>query len=355
MAYITKTILLPISDGADVSGLSHADILNSIAEHLRTVQAESIYDDFADNYIDTAKWLEVDSASNVNETGEKMAIAGNNNYNTNGVVSKTEFAKTSKNVQFFTVTIPSGCQFFGGLVASSLALSVSNPSMMQIYFHPNLNIYVQFNGASYDTGYNWIANKTYYVEIEYQNPGWKVRIQSEDDSNYTTITLIYQTVTDSTGSLYFQAQTYDTGVTCQVDDVGTKTYVSSVSPATVATSLDVGTIIKWSTARNVVYRDGVVQAETSTDWKCQKAVNDGAYNGTWLTMSHGTPSLGLKGQTNDTITTLTNSVKVQGQYNSSLQYEIKTYRGVFVDVDIPIGGGGIQYPPLNLRQRRLGL
>lgn len=112
------------------------------------------------------------------------------------------------------------------------------------------------------------------------------------------------------------------------------TILASTSPAALAKSLPVGTVIKWSTARVVIFKDGVPQTAASTDWKGQKAINGGAYNGTWLTLA------AFQALSDDTITTATNSVKILGQYNSNEVTVPMTGYYMYVDVEISAGGGG---------------
>lgn len=336
---VVDYILIPLSNGVDGSGYEHIESFESVAERIQTVRVLTDYDNFDDGLIDSAKWTEVDTGSYITETGGQMRLnAPAQTLNTEGIISKTIFQKTTNNASQFKVIVGgSPYVYFGVEAATSLSIAAQG---FGIYFQNNNQFWAFVNGSQYFTGFLYVYSKTYNIKIVYKNPGWELYVQSPDDSNYSTDTLIYSTITDSAGTLYFQANVAAVS-SYYLDDVKEGSYPASVEPVPAWKDVAVGTVIKWSTARVVIYKSGVIQAATSTDFKCQKAVNNGADNGTWLALSHGTPSLGLRGQADDTITNAINSVRIKSQFNSDMTYQVKASMFLRAEVAISAGGGGI--------------
>lgn len=334
---VTGQILIPLSNGADVPGLVHIEQFESIAGHIRNTR--TLYDDFNDNSINGALWTEVDSGTNITEVNQRIEGNGNESWNVNGLISKTAFTKTAgQSIVFPSVTPPVNNKHIGvfGLIGST-ALSISAPGI-GLWLLSDGKFYLYGDSSQINTGFTYVGGKTYNIRFEYKkiNNGWAIYVQSPDDSNYSSeIAILVSNSEYGVGTtLYPQMNLLQvtTGNT-YLDNATNQLYPASVSPAAVWKSTGANKI-KWSTARVVVYKNGVIQAATSTDWKCQKAINNGAYNGTWLTLS------ALRALSDDTITDATNSVEVLSQYNSDTTYEVKTNMFMVVDVEYPSGGGG---------------
>ena len=113
-------------------------------------------------------------------------------------------------------------------------------------------------------------------------------------------------------------------------------YYSTISPSpvTIWTAEAIGAIIDMSSAKIWVFKDGVIQVTTSTDVKFQYAVNNGALNGSWLTLTQ------LRLESDPTITDGTNSIKVTAQYISNGAYESKSSTVMRFNITPAVGGGG---------------
>lgn len=105
-------------------------------------------------------------------------------------------------------------------------------------------------------------------------------------------------------------------------------------PGQVWETLALNSLVKWSTARILIYKNGTVQAASNADVKFQHAVNGGAFNGSWLTLS------GLRGIPDTTISDATNSVMLKAQYNSNGTDLVESDVYMVMDVDAPAAGGG---------------
>lgn len=108
----------------------------------------------------------------------------------------------------------------------------------------------------------------------------------------------------------------------------------SPSPGQTWNTLPSGTVVDMSTARLLILKDGVVQAETSTDVKFRYAVNNGALNATWLTLA------GFRLEADPTIMDETNSIKIVPQFNSDGTYKSGSTAFMVANVIYPSGGGG---------------
>lgn len=108
------------------------------------------------------------------------------------------------------------------------------------------------------------------------------------------------------------------------------------SPASTRTCTELGAgTLTMSTARLIVFKDGVVQAATSTDVKCQYATAcDGALNGSWLTMENF--------RLESDITS--GEVEVTCQYNSDGTYQMASKYKMEIDFTPTGGVGGNTYP-----------
>ncbi len=108
------------------------------------------------------------------------------------------------------------------------------------------------------------------------------------------------------------------------------------SPATTGTwtALPRGTL-DMSTSRLLIFKDGIVQAATSTDVKIRYYYNNGAASA-WLTLA------ALRLETDIDVTNTINSIKVETQYISDKTYRSGSRAFLVMDYTHSTGGGANQ-------------
>jgi hypothetical protein len=182
--------------------------------------SEIFADDFDDDSLDTAKWNEADTGTNITETNQRIEGKGSGSWNQNGIVSDNAIALAANLAWVFTLSPQHSNINLGmwGPVASP-NLSIQANGCLLWFGYQSGQINVRVNMSDTVTGYYYQANKTYHCRIVYKNPGWEVYIISPDDTNYSTETLIYFTTTDSTGPMYFQANYQSAAGLTYLDDV----------------------------------------------------------------------------------------------------------------------------------------
>jgi hypothetical protein len=197
---------------------------STLAETIEVLadQGSDIFaDDFDDNSIDTARWNEADTGTNITETNQRIEGRGDGSWNANGLVSDNPIALTEGLTWCFTMVAKNldNAVAFLGPCSSSTLLFLGVQSCL-LYFGYSAGLWtVYLNGAGYSTGHGWQADKTYHFRIVYKNPGWEIHVQSPDHGNYSDETLIYSTSTDSTGPMYFHANFKSPAGLTYLDDV----------------------------------------------------------------------------------------------------------------------------------------
>ncbi|MCK5603570.1 hypothetical protein KAR91_16920 [Candidatus Pacearchaeota archaeon] len=330
----TQKILIPLSDQVDTSVLEHRNVFEGEGDRITLFSVIQLYDDFDDNSIDPAKWNVTDSGSNVKEQNQQLEVTGNSNWNANGVVSDIAESFSAAECRF-TVTLDNTSDNITTGYSNLTTLTVSTGQFGCFQTGPADNkIYFGLNGGTLDTGFVYTNGKTYKVRIVYQNPGWKMYIQSDDDATYSSEIEVFSTITDSTGPFYFQHNVRQ-GANLPLDDVYMFTEYSTASPSPAAIWVDmpVGAGVDMSTAKCWMFKDGVIQAAGNTDVKFKYAANNGALSSA-LTLT------ALRAEGNPTITDDTNSFKAVGVYASDGSYESKSSAWLEVDAIFPENGGG---------------
>lgn len=332
MPFIQK-ILFPLTDHVDTSAIVHKNILEGEGDRIALKSnVIIIVDDFNDNDLNTDIWNEVDSGSNITETNQRLECKGNNSWNANGLVTDTTIP-TNEWRYTITPVASDNIGMFGPNASSSLDITTNG---IQLFPASANDFYVRLNGASFNTGNDYIAGDIYKVRIVYQNPGWNVYVQSDDDATYNTEVLIYTTATDSTGPFYFHINMLaSTGGVSHVDDVQYLGYSSeSPSPVTVQTALPVGSVVDMSTSKCWMFKDGIVQPATNIDVKFKYAINNGSLSSA-LTLSE----LRAIDLTSTPITDVVDSFQCVGVYASDGTYESKSSAWLEVNVTFPEGAG----------------
>lgn len=359
---ITETILLPLSNGADTTDILHTNVFESVGENINLVgfdantrfllQLNTNFTDITGQHSPTAR-----NGANIT-TVDPIWGAGSSLHT--GVESISfpdhdDFAWAGKNCTlelFFKPSSLSSSQDLWGQHDSytPFLVTLGTNGKMTLFVSPGDGWSILQTGT-----FVMSVGTAYHLALEKYGTRWRVYVGPVGGSGNVDID-VTNAVVPFNSTRDFRIGTWRgdaTGAKGRIDEAklsdvaryqgaftpGTgpfPAYATSASPTALAKSLPVGAIVKWSTARVVAYKNGVVQTDpANTYYKMQKAVNDGLYNGTWLTLT------GLRALSNDTITTTTNSVKVLGQYNSDGSYGVSTSRGLFVEVDLPSGGGNI--------------
>lgn len=341
MSFIQK-ILIPLSDQVDTSLVEHKNDFEGEGDRIALKQIDIllIYDDFNDDSLDPAKWNESDTGSNITETNSRLEHEGNNNWNSNGLVSVDCWDLVAGHEWRFTFSpYAISDTMYGPATLSNLTITENSA-----FLYPNQlgDFYAWINGAGTNTTYSYIPGKTYKCRIVYQGPGWKFYVQSDDDATYSTEVEIYSTVTDSTGPMYFHLNSLTTMAgKSWLDDVviATEGYSdTSPSPAAVWSALPSGAVVDMSTAKCWMFKDGVIQEAGNTDVKFKYAVNN-------VALSSSITLAALRLESDPTITDAVNSFKAVGVYASDGSYESKSSAWLEVDVVFPedaAGGGGLQ-------------
>lgn len=353
MSFI-EPIKIDIWDGNDTSTLVGERTFESIDEEISIYIQPIIYDDFDDNSIDGAKWNETDSGSNINETNQRLEGKGNLSWNTNGIVSDISwvYEYPQRLQEWHFQIVPYNVYDLIGMFGPSTFSALSITGQAALLFIHRDGFFTWINGASVDTGYNWIGGRTYNCRIVYQNPGWKYYIQSPDHAAYSTEVEIASSGSDSIGSMYFHANFYTNGGLSYLDDVKALAYpTTSPSPAEQWNSLPLDSVVNMSTIRIPEVMNSVDGGSVEYQYAVggqDVGGGEDALNGTWLTQTE------LKAEANPTITDATNSFKIVPQYISDGTQKTTSQSFAIVDVEFPEAVGGKYDKHAKYGHRRIG-
>ncbi len=336
-------IKIPLHTGAYPTGLEGYETFEAGDDGIR-LDPTRFSDDFNDNSIDVSKWNEADSASNINETNQRIEGKGNDLWYGNGLVTDNSVA-LAEGMEFKYSVTPQltgyNLGMFGANSSSTLAVGGVQCCLLWFGGGSPTAFNVWLNTISQATAYTYAANKIYHIRIVYQSPGWKIYVQSPDDTNYCLEVEVFSTATASTGPMYSHANFHSSAGLSYLDDVSIEGYIFT-SPATtgVWTALPAG-ILDMSTARLLILKDGVVQAATSTDVKMRYYYNNGGAS-SWLTLED------FRLESDITVTNITNSVKVETQYITDGSYQSASRAFLIMEFTPAVGwlgspiGGALQ-------------
>lgn len=270
---------------------------------------ELFSDIFTGTTIDTAKWDETDSGSNISQNNRLEGKGNAAAWDANMLKSDNSFALPGMELKFKVETGGTTGHYIFGLGATAFAVNSAS-----LYFVSGGGFTAVINGGTTATGYNWLVNKTYNVRIVYQSPGWKLYVQSPNDTYYTGEVQIYSTATATTGPLPINLNFFST-TTYYVDDV----YVYSGYPTdgrvaeTPWIAIDQNTLDATIPINIIVNQIATLQGFSSfTAHKFKWAANNGSYNDDWIT--HAALVTALQGIA---ITNHTNSLRIKVQFNSN--------------------------------------
>lgn len=209
-----------------------------------SVGLTDVIDNFNDNSFDTSIWNKVDPATNITEQNQRIEIDRSSAvWNVAGVIRKaaiTRAAGTSFRLKFYVPAVQEPFILIG-FNRSATVLDWDDPNSFALaYLAADNGFYVYGSdaGAGTDTTYNGVPGNWYTARVAFKAAGFKVYVQSDDDANYATETLVYESSSDTntTWYAYFQqysgdgyyddaALVYDTGI-ASVHDAG-ETYIDA--------------------------------------------------------------------------------------------------------------------------------
>ncbi|GAB4389039.1 MAG: hypothetical protein Kow0025_11980 [Thermodesulfovibrionales bacterium] len=180
----------------------------------------TVIDNFNDNSIDTGVWNVTEtSPGTVIEQNQRLEVKGSTGFGKNGVVSDNAFTDDTYYATI-TLTANNAIPMFALQASSTLTYTAQG---IALWANSDGYWYVIVNNSSPLQLANFpiAVSKTYNVRIHKRYRGWLVYVQSPDDSNYTSETLIYETTTTSTGPFYVQLQVAGGGgnYTAYFDDI----------------------------------------------------------------------------------------------------------------------------------------
>jgi hypothetical protein len=284
---------------------------------IRLSYALAVYDNFDDNILDPSLWTEYDTGSNVNEINQRIEITGNNTWTGNGLVSIAKAIREDFQVKgTLTLNTLSNMQFGFSDQSTLKDMGSATYEGVLVHFAGNgaINVFKDGTGTL-NVGSGYSAGNDYTVRIVYDNPGHRVYIQSSTDANYLTETLLLTNTTSMfSGSFRIHMGMYTlTGTANYFDDAEFSRYADNSPVATSPWMAYAGDAFDATDPIAIIENAiaTILSLPSTGNIKYQYALNNGSFNGTWLTQAQ--LSTAIAGQT---ITNHTESLILMVQFPS---------------------------------------
>lgn len=364
-----------LSDWSDINGLNHLEVLSGEPRIISTngdpywqytksllyfngADTSTTITDENSNHTWTAMGdAQIDTAQS-QWGGSSLLLDGTGDYvKTENNLTDFDFGSGSWPIEgwfYLNETMGSNVRALFGYGGGYGGWNTTNGHVFIMFVNTDGNTYFQYNSAGAAVSLAWahtsLSAGFHFIQVQNDTTQNTFKVKIDGTTVYSSVKITISTITSPLRFTVGNIASLDMPWKGWIDDfrvtkgitrsesVPTEAFLNAnvtASPTQYGNSRPVGTVIKPSTAKCWVKKNGILRAATDSEFQLQYAFNGGALNGSWLTISQ----YNALGDT--TITTATNSVTIYPKYvtDATGSDVISSDAFISMEVEYPAGGG----------------